>query len=650
MPGARRPPSHTALAALPAIALDLETTGLDVVNDRIVQIGAVALRGPVVLSTPRMDARVDPGIPIPAASTRIHGITDAGVAGAPRFPELVESLVETLAGRVVIGQNIRFDLAVLRHEAARAGVPWRDPPVLDVAHLAGALDRGLVDLGLESLANRFGVTIEARHDALGDSLAAAGIFTALVPRLRDADVRTLGEAEAFAARRTDLIRREVEAGWYSMPGEAPDAGSLPPLARVDSFLYLRRLDDVMNSPAQSIRPQGTLREAARIMIEQGIGALLVIGGEPRPAGIVTERDLLRATTDLRIDIDVTPVSSVMSMPVQTMSGDEMIYRALGRMDRLGVRHLCVADASGAALGMVSQRDLLHHRASAAAELGDAVACADDAAALAAAHSRLPDVVAGLVAEGLTGDAAARIVSNEIRALTARAVAIAVERLESEGYGPAPAPWCVLVLGSGGRGESLLSADQDNALVHAGSEEDDGWFAALDPRAHPGRKCGGARVTDRRHDARPDPSITTDLDPRSAARGSRRRRAPERRYRGTAALTLRAASARSRSAYARRHPQRAAFFDRAVRYSEFWRLGVASPLPARIARQSSTADVGPPERTAHTPSRRSAYCPARLRLAVRTTLPSQASRSPRQDRQQATRSERPAPTRSRFRRR
>ena len=43
MPGTRRPPSHTALAALPAIALDLETTGLDVAEGRIVQIGAVAI-------------------------------------------------------------------------------------------------------------------------------------------------------------------------------------------------------------------------------------------------------------------------------------------------------------------------------------------------------------------------------------------------------------------------------------------------------------------------------------------------------------------------------------------------------------------------------------------------------------------------------
>ena len=265
MPGARRPPSHTALAALPALALDLETTGLDVANDRIVQIGAVAMRGPMVLDEPRIDTRVNPGVPIPASSTRIHGLTDPEVADAPRLAEVIERLAETLSGRVVIGQNIRFDLAVLRHEAARIGVPWRDPPVLDVSHLAGALDRGLVDLGLESLANRFGVTIEARHDAFGDGLAAARIFIALLPRLREADVRTLGEAEAFAVRRPDLVRREVEAAWHSTPGEAPDAPSLPLLVRIDSFLYLRRLDEVMSAPARSITPEVTLRAAARIM-------------------------------------------------------------------------------------------------------------------------------------------------------------------------------------------------------------------------------------------------------------------------------------------------------------------------------------------------------------------------------------------------
>ena len=484
MNGPRGLPSHTPLAALPAIALDLETTGLDVANARIVQIGAVAMHGSEVRSGPRVDTHVDPGVPIAPESTRIHGVTDSLVAGAPRFADLVEGLLDTLADRVAVGQHVRFDLAVLRHEAARAGVGWRDPPVLDVAHLAGALDRGLVDLGLESLATRFGIRIEGRHTALGDALTAAGIFAALVPRLREADVRTLGEAEAFAARSTALVHREVEAGWHAAPGEVPDLPEAPQLARIDSFLYLRRLEDVMAAPARSIRPDDTLRAAARRMSEHGIGALLVIGDEVWPGGIVTERDLLRATTDSRIDPDAEAVSSVMSAPVESMRGDEMLYRALGRMDRLGVRHLCVADAAGAPVGIVSQRDLLHHRASAAAELGDAVACADDGAALAAAHSRLTDVAAGLFADGLTGDDAGRVISNEVRALTGRAAAIAAAELERSGHGPAPARWCVLVLGSGGRGESLLSADQDNALVHDGTVEDDGWFAAL-----------GARVAD-----------------------------------------------------------------------------------------------------------------------------------------------------------
>lgn len=264
MPGTLPPPRHTALAALPGIALDLETTGLDVAQARIVQIGAVAMRGSLVLDAPRIVTRVNPGIPISSESSRIHRLTDEEVLDAPGFPELLESLVETLAGRVVIGQNIRFDLAVLRHEAARAGVHWSDPPVLDVAHLAGVLDRGLVDLSLESLASRFDVEIEARHDALGDSLAAAWIFTALVPRLRESDARTLGEAEAFAARCTDQIHREVEAGWHSMPQSAPSAPAAPPLARIDHFLYMRRLEEVMSSPVHSIRSEAAIRAAGSI--------------------------------------------------------------------------------------------------------------------------------------------------------------------------------------------------------------------------------------------------------------------------------------------------------------------------------------------------------------------------------------------------
>ena len=61
----------------------------------------------------------------------------------------------------------------------------------------------------------------------------------------------------------------------------------------------------------------------------------------RPAGIVTERDLLRAAADPAVDLDASTVGTVMSSPVVTMTADTLVYRALGRMDRLAVPTLVI---------------------------------------------------------------------------------------------------------------------------------------------------------------------------------------------------------------------------------------------------------------------------------------------------------------------
>jgi DNA polymerase-3 subunit epsilon/CBS domain-containing protein len=473
------PPSNlTALAALPVAVLDLETTGLDVRRDRVVQIGAIAMLGARILDAPRIDQLVNPGVPMPAVAERIHGLSDADVAAAPSFTGVYETLHEMISGRVVVGHNIAFDLAVLRHEAARAGLAWHDPPALDIAQLIGALEPGLPDLGLETIASDLDVRIAQRHSALGDSMAAAEIFARLLPRLREADVRTLGEALLLAARRDDLVRRQAEAGWYAVPGEAPPARPTLPVARIDSYLYERRLRDMIGRPPLFIPGEATLRDAIREMHAQRVGAVLVGRVEAPPEGILTERDVLRESAAARLDFDRTPVRSVMTSPVETMHGDELVYRALGRMDRLGFRHLCVVDARGIAIGVLSQRDVLHHRVSAAMVLGDALQAAGDAASMAASHSQVPEVARRLTAEGMGGPEIASVVSHEVRALTARASELTLARMAAEGRGAPPAAWCVLVLGSGGRGESLLVADQDNAIVHAGGPQDDAWFAEL----------------------------------------------------------------------------------------------------------------------------------------------------------------------------
>jgi DNA polymerase-3 subunit epsilon len=203
----------TPLEALPVLVLDLETTGLDVERDRVVSIGAVCAAGTTVFRADTLDVLVDPGRPIPARSTAIHGITDVMVAGAPRFAEAWPALAAMIRDRVVVGHNIAFDLAVLRAEAARADLAWDEPPALDLVRLAAALEPREGDLSLDGTAERWGVSVIGRHTALGDALVAAEMWARAVPRLGEQGVITLADAHAFEARARQVIARQRASGW-----------------------------------------------------------------------------------------------------------------------------------------------------------------------------------------------------------------------------------------------------------------------------------------------------------------------------------------------------------------------------------------------------------------------------------------------------
>ncbi len=104
----------------PIVFLDLETTGLNVATDRIVEIALIKLH-----PDGRQEAlvrRVNPGVPIPAEATRIHGITDADVAGEPRFAELAPELLSFIGDADIGGFNIaRFDIPILQREISTSG-------------------------------------------------------------------------------------------------------------------------------------------------------------------------------------------------------------------------------------------------------------------------------------------------------------------------------------------------------------------------------------------------------------------------------------------------------------------------------------------------------------------------------------------------
>jgi CBS domain-containing protein len=164
-----------------------------------------------------------------------------------------------------------------------------------------------------------------------------------------------------------------------------------------------------------------------------------------------------------------------------MPADAFVYRAIGRMSRLRIRHLGVVDGGGHIVGALSARDLLRVRAAAAVSLGDEIDTAEDMPSLGRAWAKLPHVAAALLLEGLAGREIAAVISDELGALTARAAVIAERRMAECGQGPPPSPYAFAVLGSAGRGESLLAMDQDNALVFSEGDPggpEDRWFEAL----------------------------------------------------------------------------------------------------------------------------------------------------------------------------
>lgn len=104
----------------PLIIFDLETTGLSIGEDKMVEIAyrKIMPNGEVIA----VAKRINPGMPIPADSMAIHGITDADVANAPSFAQLCYELWSVFEGSDVGGFNITgFDLPFLRAEFARVG-------------------------------------------------------------------------------------------------------------------------------------------------------------------------------------------------------------------------------------------------------------------------------------------------------------------------------------------------------------------------------------------------------------------------------------------------------------------------------------------------------------------------------------------------
>ena len=117
------------------------------------------------------------------------------------------------------------------------------------------------------------------------------------------------------------------------------------------------LADVCMRPVVTIASKASVREAARLMRQRGVGALVVVTNQ-KPRGIITDRDIAVSVVAEGGDPDEVPVGDVMRANPAVIRGDEGILDAVKLLDAKGVRRLPVVDDRGNLIGIIALDDLL----------------------------------------------------------------------------------------------------------------------------------------------------------------------------------------------------------------------------------------------------------------------------------------------------
>jgi len=191
--------SDQSLAELSYVVVDVETTGGSFARgDRITEIAAVEVRGGVVVD--EFQTLLNPGRSIPPMITRITGIDDRMVAGAPYFDHVADEVMRRVDGRVFVAHNAAFDWGFVSGELLQARGDVPGVPRLCTVRMARALVPELRRRNLDAVTRHFGVEVSDRHRAYGDALATAKVLMCLLDEAGAKGLADLPALERYLGR------------------------------------------------------------------------------------------------------------------------------------------------------------------------------------------------------------------------------------------------------------------------------------------------------------------------------------------------------------------------------------------------------------------------------------------------------------------
>lgn len=268
--------SRTPAAGGPGFAVvDLETTGLSPVSDRVVEVAVVQLSADAEV-TGEFCTLINPGRDV--GPTRIHGLRAADVRDAPAFADAASSLWQLLSGRVMVAHNASFDARFLQAEFTRCGLQLPPVPGMCTMQLASSYLSGLPARNLAACCAAAGIQLTGHHSALADAHAAAALLACYRRAHRELP-RSWAQALSAAARspwqpaprpgrfQPVTRRQQAQRPAAQRPALAAFTDRLPRGTSGNVDAYLGVLDRILED---RIITEGELASLAELAAELGL--------------------------------------------------------------------------------------------------------------------------------------------------------------------------------------------------------------------------------------------------------------------------------------------------------------------------------------------------------------------------------------------
>lgn len=171
-------PQPLELKTAEYIVFDIETTGLSVTQNKIIEIAAVKMQDDKEVD--RFATFVNPHERIPYNIQQLTNINDEMVKDAPELEPVLHDFVKFVGDSILVAHNARFDIGFIQANLKTIGMEPLENPVLDTLELARLLHPTMKNHRLNTLADKYKVSLENHHRAIDDTIALAGILTGLL--------------------------------------------------------------------------------------------------------------------------------------------------------------------------------------------------------------------------------------------------------------------------------------------------------------------------------------------------------------------------------------------------------------------------------------------------------------------------------------